>query len=142
MKKTISMVSSFINMMIRPVAEKNCAKIIFASHLPMAVKIFIENNFSGSIAFAEKKTTSDGLKYGVTLSDGVRIEFNENGGWEMVDCKMGMVPAALVPVNVEAFMDAYYPTTPIVKIQKNSSGFEVTLSNYITLKINNLEYTA
>lgn len=143
MKKAISMVSTLINMMTRPAAEKKSAKKLFASQLPMSVKKFAQNHFPGnSIAFAEKKSTSDGMRFSVTFNDGIQVVFNENGNWEMVDCSMGMVPATLVPSNITVFTDAFYPTTPIVKIQKVSNGFEVTLSNYITLNISYLEFTA
>lgn len=144
MKKTISIVSSLIKMMIRTAAEnKKSDKAVLAKDLPTAVKFFVQCNFpNGHIAFAEMRLTSKGTIYSVSLNNGIQMVFNENGSWEMVDCKMGAVPTTLVPAKVQAFMDAYYFSTPIVKIAKNDNGYEVTLSNYSTLQFSKLENVA
>ena len=143
MKKAISTVYSFFQMMTRTTTENKSDKMILPNDLPMAVKIFVLHNFpSRSIAFAETRHTSKGMMYVVTLNDGIQAEFNENGSWKMVDCKMGAVPAALIPANIEAFMDDFYPCTPIVKMVKTDNGYEVTLSNYFTQKYSNVEYVA
>ncbi|MBP5507793.1 MAG: PepSY-like domain-containing protein [Prevotella sp.] len=143
MKKTISMVSNFIHRMTRPAAEKKREKLIFAESLPTETKYFLQRNFPGrSIAFAEMKTTSKSTTYVATLNDGIQISFNENGAWEKIDCKMGVVPAALVPSSVAAFMNAFYPGIPLVKIEKSDVGYEVTLSNFASLKFNHTENVA
>lgn len=143
MKKTISKVSAFIHMMTRPAAEKKSEKMIFVESLPMTAKIFVQRNFPNrSIAFAVKKNTSKGTMYSATLNDGIQVEFNENGSWVMVDCKMSAVPSTLVPASVASFMNAYYSRIPLVKMEKNDNGYEVTLSNYATLKFDKMEYVA
>ena len=143
MKKAISTVYSFIQMMTRTTAENKSDKMILAKDLPMAVKVFVMHNFpSRIIAFAETRHTSKGMRYVVTLHDGIQAEFNENGRWVMVDCKLGAVPATLIPANIEAFMDDFYPCTPIVKMMKTDNGYEVTLSNFFTQKFSNVEYVA
>ena len=137
------MVSALIHMMTRPAAEKESSKMIFAESLPTTVKIFVQHHFPGRcIALVEKKTTSDGVMYMTTLNDGVQIEFSENGSWEMVDSKMGAMPATLVPDNVAAFMNAYYPSIPLVKIEKKGNGFVVTLSNYVSLRFDQIDKVA
>ena len=143
MKKAISTVYSFIQMMSKTTAEDKSRKIIHAKDLPMETKNFVQRYFPGrSITFAKTKNTPKGMKYVVTLNDGILVEFNEKGSWEKVDCKMGAVPATLIPAKIEAFMDNFYPCTPIVKMEKTGNGYEVTLSNYFTQKFDNLEYVA
>ena len=145
MKKAISTVYSFIQMMTktRTTSENKSGEMILAKNLPIAAKIFVQYNFPGrNIAFAETKPTSKGMMYVVTLNDGIQMEFNENGGWEKVDCKMAAVPATLIPANIEAFMDDFYPCTPIVKMEKTGKGYEVTLSNFFTQKFDDQEYVA
>ena len=66
----------------------------------------------------------------------------ENGNWEKIDCKMGAVPATMVPCNVATFMKDYYPRIPIVKIEKTDNGYETTLSNFVSLKFNMAENVA
>ena len=137
------MVSALINMMTRPAAKKESEKMIFVESLPSTVKFFVQHNFPGrSIAIAEKKITSKGTMYAVTLNDGVQIGFKENGSWEMVDCKMGALPTMLVPETVSTFMNAYYPGIPLVKIEKTANGYEVTLSNYVSLRFGQTQNVA
>lgn len=143
MKKAVSMVSAFISKMIHTEKKENDVKMIFCSALPMAIKTFVMRHFPGrSIAFAEKLTGHDGIMYMTTLNDGIRLGFNANGSWEMVDCQMGAVPASLIPDSVVVFMNAYYPNVPVVKIEKNGTGYKVTLSNFVTLKFDKMENVA
>ena len=131
-------------MMTRHTAEKESDKMIFPESLPTSAKFFVQRNFQNrSITLAEKVTTSKGTTmYIATLNDGIQIRFNENGSWEMIDCKMGAVPATLIPENVATFMNAYYPSTPLVKIEKTDTGYEVTLSNFASLKFTQTENVA
>ena len=143
MKSAISMVSNFIHRMTRPAAEKKSEKKFFAEDLPKSVKYFVQRNFPGrSIAFANKKASLKGTSFVTILNDGILIEFSENGNWEKIDCKMGAVPATMVPCNVAAFMNDYYPRVPIVKIEKTANGYETTLSNFVSLKFNMAENVA
>lgn len=137
------MVSNFIHRMTRPAAEKKSEKKFFAEDLPKSVKYFVQRNFPGrSIAFANKKASLKGTSFVTVLNDGILIEFSENGNWEKIDCKMGAVPATMVPCNVAAFMNDYYPRVPIVKIEKTANGYETTLSNFVSLKFNMAENVA
>ena len=137
------MVSNFIHRMTRPAAEKKSEKKFFAEDLPKSVKYFVQRNFPGrSIAFANKKTSLKGTSFVTVLNDGILIEFSENGNWVKIDCKMGAVPATMVPCNVAAFMNDYYPRVPIVKIEKTANGYETTLSNFVSLKFNMAENVA
>ena len=137
------MVSNFIHRMTRPAAEKKSGKKFFAEDLPKSVKYFVQRNFPGrSIAFANKKASLKGTSFVTVLNDGILIEFSENGNWEKIDCKMGAVPATMVPCNVAAFMNDYYPRVPIVKIEKTANGYETTLSNFVSLKFNMAENVA
>ena len=139
MKKAISTVFSFVQMMTRTTTENKSGKMILAKNLPMAVKSFVQQNFPmRSIAFAETNHTSKGMTYVVTLNDGIQVEFNENGSWEKVDCKTWAIPANLIPTNIEAFMDDFYPCTYIVKMEKAGNGCLVTLSNLFTQKFDHL----
>ena len=143
MKKSIFMVFDLINMMTRPAAEKVSNEMIFAEDLPKAVKRFLMNSFPGrSIAFARMITSTKGTMYVITLNDGIRIKINSKGNWEMVDCGMRTVPAALVPASVAAFTSACYPCVPISKIKKTASGYEIILSNHFKLNFNSMENVA
>ena len=143
MKKTISMVSALIHRMTRPVVEKKSDKMIFADSLPTTIRFFLQRNFPGrSISLAEIKTINKGSMYVATLNDGIQVSFKENYTWAKIDCKMGAVPSALIPSSVAAFMNAFYPGVPLVKIEKTDVGYEATLSNFASLKFNQTENVA
>lgn len=53
---------------------------VFASELPVSVKIYVMNGFpKQSIAFAKKSVTSDGACYLVSLNDGTELQFSPDG---------------------------------------------------------------
>ena len=134
---------TLIKMMTRPAAENKSERMILADNLPMAVKLFVATYFpEKSIAFAGMMTTSKGVMYVTTLSDGTQAGFNENGSCVLVDCGMEAVPAGLIPTSVEAFVSFFHPGLSITKVEKTANGHEVTLSNHVTMKVNDLKNVA
>ena len=77
-----------------------------------------------------------GEKYEVLLTNGTKIKFDKRGHWDKVKCKNHNVPAPLIPTTINKFVRAYYPTTSIVKIDKERYGYKVELSNDLELKFN------
>lgn len=137
------MVSALVKMITRTAAENKSEKMMFADNLPMAVKLFVTNNFPNkSIAFAGIMTTSKGVMYVTTLNDGTQVGFNGNGSCVLVDCGMEAVPAGLIPTSVEAFVSFFHPGLSITKVEKTANGHEVTLSNHVTMKVNDLKNVA
>lgn len=76
--------------------------------------------------------------YDVRLVNGTTIEFNSKGKWTSVDCKTREVPAALVNKTIRKHVQNNYPDTKIVKIEKESSGYEIELSDGVELHFNHL----
>ena len=112
-------------------------RMIPVSQLPSTVKTFVTKNFSGkTIAYASKDVELMGTKYEVMLNDGAKIEFDKKGNWDNVDCETYTVPAALVPASITKYVKANFPSTKIVKIDKERHGYDIELSNDIELKFN------
>lgn len=143
MKKTISKVSAFIHLMPWPAAVSKSEKMISVESLPMKVKFFVQCYFPRkSIAFAKERTTFRGISYVITLNDGIEITFSGNGDWELVDCKTGSVPAALVPAAFNVIMSACPAHLSLVRMEKTEGGYVATLSDYTALKLNSLKKVA
>ena len=88
-------------------------------------------------------TIKDGLDYEVTLSDYTRIEFDgklfgKTLEWEEVDCKHSTVytavPTALVPTEITNYVSQVHSGLSIVKISKDSLGWDIELSNGIEIE--------
>ena len=77
----------------------------------------------------------------VVLNDYTKIEFKLNNEWKKVDCehatKFISVPAALVPEQITAYVNANFPNTIIKKLEKKFFGWEIELSNGLEVKFNN-----
>ncbi len=105
------------------------------TQLPEAAKAFVQNYFPGQVIdYAVYDSDFDGDAYEACLNNGVEIDFDLAGNWEMVDCNYNAVPYGIVPLAISNFVDAHYGSTDIVKIDKEHYGYEVQLSNDIELK--------
>ena len=105
------------------------------TQLPEAAKDFVQNYFPGQVIdYAVYDSDFDGDAYEACLNNGVEIDFDLAGNWEMVDCNYNAVPYGIVPLAISNFVDAHYGNTDIVKIDKEHYGYEVQLSNDIELK--------
>lgn len=74
--------------------------------------------------------------YDVKLVNGTKIEFSNKGKWTSVDCKTREVPEGLVMKPIRNYVNKNFADQKIVKINKKSSGYEVTLSDGVELKFN------
>lgn len=103
--------------------------------LPAAAQTFIKQYFpEQTIIFAEKDVDFMKTKYEVHLDDGSEINFTGNGDWDKVECKLRPVPAALVPEAIATTVQAQFPGSAIMKIDKEKYGWEIELNNDLDLK--------
>ena len=113
-------------------------KPVTAEQLPEPVKAFIQQTFPGQpITYAEKDLEGLGSQYDVVLSDGTRIEFDNDNVWDKIECPMtNSVPAALIPEPIMAHIEANFPDALVLKIDKEHYGYELELNNGLELKFN------
>lgn len=108
-------------------------RIIPPKQLPAAIQQFVQQHFpEATIAYAEKEIR----KYEVHLNDGTELDFSRKGVWDKVDCKFKPVPAVLIPQPIAAYVEANFPGSSIVKIDKEHYGYEIELNNDLELKFN------
>lgn len=112
-------------------------KPISVNELPQKAQQFIKQNFAGSeISFAKLEKDLLDKKYEVIFVNGNKIEFDKNGNWKEVDCKHTAVPEAIIPEQIKTVIAKQYPQAKVLKIDKDSRGYEVKLNNKLELKFN------
>ena len=105
--------------------------MVFANDLPIHVKLFVQKHFPlQAISFVEHKDT----EYEIYLNDGTEVDFTEKGMWKKIDCKEQAVPASLLPEKIVTLVKSLFDDALIVKVGKIKQGYEVTLSNAISMK--------
>lgn len=114
-------------------------KKITVRELPQAAQVMLSTHFAGiDVAYAKMDNDVTKREYEVTLQDGTKIEFDQNGEWKEIDCFRRSVPKALVPERIAAYVAENYPKETIVEIERGHRKTEVKLSNDLELKFNEL----
>ena len=72
--------------------------------------------------------------YEVIFTNGDKVEFDNKGNWEEVNCKYSAVPAAIIPATIQKYVTTNYPDAKILKIERDKKDYEVKLSNRTELK--------
>jgi len=113
-------------------------KVISKNQLPAQAQSFLNENFADvKISYAKQETDFIERSYEVVLADGTKLEFTKKGNWKEVDCRYGEVPSAIVPAPIKSFINENYSGSRVLKIERDSRGYEVKLSNKLELKFNN-----
>ena len=112
-------------------------KVISKNQLPAQAQSFLNENFAGSgISSAKLETDFFERSYEVMLSDGTKLEFTNKGNWKEVDCRYSEVPEAIIPAPVKKYISDNYEGSKVLKIERDSRGYDVKLSNRLELKFN------
>lgn len=110
---------------------------ITVEQLPNKAQEFIKQNFPKSeVAYAKEEKDFWDKKYEVVFVNGEKVEFDKNGLWEEVDCKYSVVPDTIVPQQIKTQVTKQFPKATILKIERDSRGYEVKLNNRFELKYN------
>ena len=104
--------------------------------LPAAAQTVVKNDFKSEISDIEiDKKDGVIIEYEVKLANGMEIEFDTLGVWKEIKAPAdGEVPRAMVPDSIMNYVNEKYPEIKVRKIQKESYGYEVDLSNKTELQ--------
>lgn len=113
-------------------------RVIQSSQLPEAAQKFLNSHFAHEKVMLAKTDYKVFFKeYDVKFASGNKIEFDKEGNWTEINCKMSHVPTAAVPEKIATYVKTNYPANvKIVSIEKERKGYEVKLSNKWELKFN------
>ena len=102
--------------------------------LPAKAQQYLKH-FDSPVAYIE--VDNDGVfgkNYDVKLKDGSEIDFDKKGEWKSIDTNLKPVPATFVHKSIAAYVKKNYPDTFVSKIERDSRGCDVELSNHMDLK--------
>ena len=108
--------------------------LVNVNDLPQTIQSFLASHFPNTKATTAIK---DGNEYEIRMENGWEMEFDNEGQWEKVDCKLDEVPAsviALIPEKIISYIRSNFEKAYITEISKDRSGYDVELSNGLDLE--------
>lgn len=97
------------------------------SELPSTAQVFLKEYFPDyEVSFIE----NDDDEYEVTLSNNIKVDFDKRGRWQSISGTAGL-PLEILPVQARQYLESNYPNQIAVEIDREGTGFEVTLQNGI-----------
>lgn len=142
MKKIIIIASSILLTTTLAFATTNCIfdneRPVGYGELPAEAQSFLETHFATvefSHAILDQEILGD--EYQVMLSNGTKIEFDDNGNWTEVDCRHSAVPAAIVPAAIAQYVNDHYAGSTIVELKRERNGWEAKIDRGLELTFNN-----
>lgn len=116
-------------------ADKDVA--ININELPVTAQKVLSINFpQAKVALAKKEVDMFDKSYDVVFTNGNKIEFDADGRWEKISCKLGSVPSTMIPTFILEYVKKHYEGVNVLSIEREKKGYEVELSNGIELEFN------
>ena len=125
MKKIIFILLALVSIICLPIKADNDRVITF-NQLPQKAQVMLKKNFENKVPLV---ITADWDDYKVMYQSGEKVEFDKNGEWKEIDCKTTMVPVELIPEQIKAHVNATFPGTTIIKLDRDRRGYSVKLNN-------------
>ena len=120
---------------LQTVARADDDKPIQVTQMPQPAQQFIKQHFADSkVALAKMESDFFYKSYEVIFTNGDKVEFDNKGNWEEVNCKYSFVPTAIIPAAIQKYVTTNYPDAKILKIERDKKDYEVKLSNRTELK--------
>lgn len=133
MKKLIFIILCMFTMCATIACADN-EKPIQVDQLPVNAQQFIKKHFGDrKVAIVKMETELMSKSYEVIFSNGDNIDFDGDGAWKEVNCKLSSVPTAIIPAQIMAYIQKNYPGETVKKIEKDRREYEVKLSNRVEL---------
>lgn len=132
MKKKIVMMLAFVLTMCMPIMADNDRVITF-DQLPVQAQTLLKQHFADKVIMI---VTVDYDDYTVMYQSGEKVEFDKRGNWKDFNCKTSAVPTALIPAQIKAHVNATFPGTTIIKLDRDRRGYDVKLNNGLELEYN------
>ena len=120
---------------LQTVARADDDKPIHVTQMPQPAQQFIKQHFADSkVTLAKMESDFFYKSYEVIFTNGDKVEFDNKGNWEEVNCKYSSVPTAIIPAAIQKYVATNYPDAKILKIERDKKDYEVKLSNRTELK--------
>ena len=119
------------------VANAGNDKPIAINALPVKAQTLLSNHFNNQkVMLATIESGVVSRSYDVVLQNGTKLEFDKKGNLTEIDCKLGIVPALLIPQAIKNYLKDNYAGQSVKKIEMNKNEYEVELTNGLDLTFN------
>lgn len=105
-------------------------------NIPEKALQFLEKHFKNYVIYRAKYDKKSG-EWEIKLQSGHEIEFDYNGNWFEIDGETNPLPKSIIdllPVDIMNYIAKNYPRRAILKIERESYGYEIELSNSVELQ--------
>ena len=103
-------------------AKADHDQVITFDQMPEAAQV----HFAGKVPLV---VTVDWDDYTIRYESGEKVEFDKQGNWKEINCRSTCVPAELIPEQIKSHIQATFPGSAIIKLERNRRGYEVKLNN-------------
>lgn len=101
-------------------------QVISFNEMPQAAQALLKQYFADKVPLV---VTVDWDDYTIVYDSGEKVEFDKQGNWKEINCRTSCVPAELIPEQIKTNIQATFPGTIILKLDRNRRGYEVKLNN-------------
>lgn len=101
-------------------------QVITFNEMPQSAQTLLKQYFADYVPLI---VTVDWDDYTIRYETGEKVEFDKQGNWKEIDCRMTSVPVELIPEPIKAHINQTFPSSIILKIDRNRRGYEVKLNN-------------
>jgi uncharacterized protein YuzE len=100
-------------------------------NLPATAKDFIQQNFSSNTVQEVEENSKWQIwaddKYEVKLSNGIELDFDENGNIIEIDSQKDAIPMSALPSAIATYLKENYPDSQVIGWEKEKKSQEVEL---------------
>ena len=108
-------------------------QVITFDQLPASAQDFHKQYFGDKVPLA---VTMDWDDYTIIYQSGEKVEFNKQGEWKEINCRVSTVPTGLIPEQIQTHINATFPGTTIIEIDRGLRGYGVKLNNGLEIEYN------
>ena len=101
-------------------------QVISFSEIPEAAQALLKQCFADKVPLV---VTVDWDDYTIVYDSGEKVEFDKQGNWKEINCRTSCVPTELIPEAIKSHIQATFPGSAIIKLDRNRRGYEVKLNN-------------
>lgn len=115
--------------------DDNDEIVIDSNSLPHTANVFLQSYFTDDAPATISKDNTDG-EYEVTLTSGVKVEFDAAGNWKEVESTLAApIPNQdFIPMSIREYVAENYPENfKINAISRDQNGYEVQLTDLLKI---------
>lgn len=122
--KAILLLAAMMVMSLNAKADHD--QVITFDQMPEAAQTLLKQYFADKVPLV---VTVDWDDYTIMYQSGEKVEFDKQGDWKEINCRMSQVPAELIPEPIKTHINATFPGAIIVKLERSLRGYEAKLNN-------------